>query len=635
MNTKEKSHSAPQATPKKYPFWFYIAGALLPFIFLLLIEAGLRIFNYGDNYKVFDKVYSSYDDLLFLNSDVARKYFVNLKNPPTAIADGFAEQKKENTYRIFVLGESSAAGWPYIPNASFPRHLRRMLELKFPDKNFEVINLGMSAVSTYTLRDFTEALIEHSPDLVLVYTGHNEYYGALGVASTQSVAGFPFLNNLYLNLIEFRTVQVFRDAIRLVWGSVASVGSDEKPVQNETLMEQMVGENLVPYNSTLYSAGLKQFESNMRDILDLLRENKVPVILSTLTSNLSGNKPFESVKYEASPEADKIFTQAIDKLRAGDSTAAKKLFEYAKDLDALRFRAPSAINDIIRKLSAEYNLPLADVEAVFSSESPGGITGNNLMVDHLHPNVTGYKLIADTFFDLITENNLKDASSSITKTDLRKISWEKFPFTKLDSVIADLRIKILTGGYPFVPRGEKNKLVESFSPADKVDSLAMFVVDRIMTLDEAHFKLAEFYWQQQKYASAAKEVSVLIEERPFNTSNYEQLINMLIDVKQYDLALPYLQRYDKINSNAYTNKWLGSIYLDRGNHSEALKYLQKSYNLTQNDPQLLYNLAGAYYLNNRPKEAFEAIRQCLSINPQNRAAQSFYSQLKPLVESLK
>lgn len=112
MTKKDKSPVAPAAQPKKYPFWFYFAAAFLPFIFLLLIEAGLRIFNYGDDYKVFDKVYSSYSDLLFLNSDVARKYFVNLKNPPTAIADGFSEQKKENTYRIFVLGESSAAGWP-------------------------------------------------------------------------------------------------------------------------------------------------------------------------------------------------------------------------------------------------------------------------------------------------------------------------------------------------------------------------------------------------------------------------------------------------------------------------------------------------------------------------------------------
>lgn len=636
MKNKKAAPLQESQNTKKYPVWFYLVAILFPFLFIILLETGLRIFNYGDSFKVFDKVYSSYSDLLFLNPDLAKKYFVNLDNPPTAIADGFPEKKGENTFRVFVLGESSAAGWPYIPNASFPRHLRRKLELYFPEKNIEVINLGMSAISTYTLRDFTRALIKQHPDLVLIYTGHNEYYGALGAASTQSIAGLPFLNNLYLRLIDFRTVQLLRDAIRFVKGSVAKVGSGGQPDQNETLMARMVGENLVPYKSRLFNTGLEQFESNMRDILELLKSENIPVILSTLTSNIKDIKPFESVKAEGYPEALSVYNDAVKKSEAGDSASAKKLFVYARDLDALRFRAPSEVNRIIKRLAAEYSLPLAEVESVFDSLSPGNITGNNLMVDHLHPNTRGYKIIADVFFEtMVKEKFLPPLDTTRNRDEIEIYLQSAFPFTELDSVIADIRIRILTGGYPFTKKGEKNKLIEDFKPVNKRDTLAMLVIDKLKTLDEAHIELAESFWKKGDYKSAAREISVLIEERPFNTSNYEQLINMLIDVKQYDLALPYLKRYDKISSNAYTNKWLGAIYLERGDNVTALSYLQKSYTLKQNDPQLLYNLAGAYYLNNRPREAFEAITQCLKINPQNKAAQSFYSQLKPLIESLR
>ncbi len=628
--TKKKSGTTPPVK-KNYPKWFYLIALVIPFILIILIEAGLRIFNYGQSYNIFGSVYPAYPNMLFLNPATAKKYFVNLQNPPTAIPDGFSSSKSSNTFRVFVLGESSAAGWPYIPNASFPRHIKRKLELLYPGNRIEVINLGMSAICTYTLRDYAEALTEQSPDLVLIYTGHNEYYGALGVASTQSVAGFSFLNRLYLDLIGFRSIQLLRNSISWIMGAVSARDIAGSPSQNETLMSRMVGENLVPYNSSLYKAGIEQFESNMREIIELLKERNIPVVLSTLTSNLRGIKPFESFNDAGLPGADKIYEEAARQLSAGDTASAKKSYLYARDLDALRFRAPSEFNNIIKKLASEYQVPYADIENVFNQNSPYGITGNNLMVDHLHPDLRGYRLIADEFFRIMQENSFLPVAKKLSLTDdqINNYLSSEFPFTKLDSAIADLRIKILTGGYPFKPKGEKNLLVSEFRPSDVTDSLAMMVVDRVLSLEEAHAKAAERFWEKSDYASAAKEIGVLIGERPFNHSNYEQLITMLIDQGQFDLALPYLRKYEKVNSGAFTNKWIGGIYLNKGDHVTALPYLQKSYSYKADDPQLLYNLSGAYYLNKRPKEAYEAIRQCLAINPQNEAAQALYSQLRP------
>jgi len=37
----------------------------------------------------------------------------------------------------------------------------------------------MAAINSYALLDMVDEVIQQSPDAVLIYTGHNEYYGAL------------------------------------------------------------------------------------------------------------------------------------------------------------------------------------------------------------------------------------------------------------------------------------------------------------------------------------------------------------------------------------------------------------------------------------------------------------------------
>ncbi len=51
--------------------------------------------------------------------------------------------------------------------------------------------MGISAINSITLRDIIDDVLEENPDLIIIYTGHNEYYGALGPAS--NISGF---NNL-------------------------------------------------------------------------------------------------------------------------------------------------------------------------------------------------------------------------------------------------------------------------------------------------------------------------------------------------------------------------------------------------------------------------------------------------------
>jgi hypothetical protein len=90
-----------------------------------------------------------------------------------------------------ILGESSAAGFPFEPNGGFSRFLDQRLSILYPKKKFEIVNLGIAAINSYAIMDILEDVIDQKPDLVLIYTGHNEYYGALGAASVTSIASSP------------------------------------------------------------------------------------------------------------------------------------------------------------------------------------------------------------------------------------------------------------------------------------------------------------------------------------------------------------------------------------------------------------------------------------------------------------
>ncbi len=71
-------------------------------------------------------------------------------------------------------------------------------QIHFQIKKIEIINTAMTAVNTYTILDFMDEVIAQKPDAILIYAGHNEFYGALGVASMESLGKYPFFVRTFL-----------------------------------------------------------------------------------------------------------------------------------------------------------------------------------------------------------------------------------------------------------------------------------------------------------------------------------------------------------------------------------------------------------------------------------------------------
>lgn len=628
---KENNSIKTESKSKKPPKWFYLILILIPILFFVLLELGLRIFNYGYDFTVFKVVTDYHADKLFLNPEIPYKYFYGTRSVPSALPDGFDKDKKPNAFRVFVLGGSSTAGWPYVPNASFPRQLKRKLELLYPQNNIEVINLGISAINSYTLRDFIPAILDQKPDLILIYAGHNEYYGALGVGSTVSVGSARELVNLYLWFYNFKTTQLLRDFISWVYGLFKD-SQKATEVSNETLMSQMIGNSLIAYDSDEYWAGIKQFEGNLDDIIEMIRDKNVPVIIGKLTSNLREQKPFVSIETEKYPAAEEVFIKANEELEKGNIEEARKLFFLAKEFDALRFRAPQKINDVISEIGNKFKVPVVDIDSVFRKFSPYELVGYNLTVDHLHPNIDGYRLIADTFYDEMKKRNLlpKGQRADLSEEKADSILKANFPFTALDSTLANFSIIVLTGQYPFVPKGTPNYKMLNYKMSSIVDTIAAQIFNKQLKWETAHSKLAEYYLNRNEIDKFIKEMEAIIAERPYYDVPYRTLAAYLIDKGYVERAIPYLKKLDEIKSDFFSNKWLGQVYLKLNKAETALPYLQKAVQFGEADYQLWYNLAGAYYLNGNVDLAITSIERSLQLNPKNPLAINFYNQIKSL-----
>ncbi len=440
---------------------FKIIAAALPIILILLVEVVLRLFGYGEGYQLFNRVRGENGiEYLVVNPNLSKKYFKDTDFRADSQSDLFLRQKTDSTFRVFVQGASTVVGYPFYRGASFPRLLKHRLSRTFPEKNVEVVNTGITAVNSYTLWDVTDKIIDQKPDLVIIYAGHNEYYGALGVGSSASVGSHPVLVRSYLKLKNLRFFQLIENALTGLMGTGAQ---NKKSVTETTLMEVMAREQEIPLNSEAFTAGISQFEGNLKRILDKYERHGIPVILSTLVSNEKDVKPFisddldkenfvESIE-KSKPEVHELAQKNADAAyilgqhyleRNPDS--AKKYLHLAKELDLLRFRAPEKINEVIMQQAHERKLPLVDMKNIFESKVPNGILGDELVAEHVHPNVEGYFVMADAFYEKVKALNLlENWENYVTYEE----AFDDIPVTQIDSLKGKLAVEILKQSWPY------------------------------------------------------------------------------------------------------------------------------------------------------------------------------------------
>lgn len=564
----------------------------IPFIIIFVLEVTLRFANYGEDYQLFHRIpEKDKPDYLVMNKDLAKKYFKDNNLKSDNQSDLFLKEKPDNTFRVFVQGASTVVGFPFYRSGSFPRMLKHRLSLTFPKKNIEVINTGMTAVNSYTLWDLTEAIIQQQPDLIIIYTGHNEYYGAFGVGSAISSNSHAMAIKSYLKLKKLRIFQLFENTFNRLFPSRIQLPSN----RTTTLMEVMAKEQSIPYNSEVFNEGISQFKNNLNDILSKYKKHKIPVILSTVVSNEKDVIPFisdtisnlekfvEDVKSEK-PEA-KVIAQnnAHAAYHLGsfyyeiNLDTSKKYLHLAKELDLLRFRAPQKINDIIVELSHKYNVSLVDMKSVFEAHSQNGIVGNNLMTEHVHPNIEGQFLMADAFYEKIKELDiLQDWRNYIPFKEAKN----DIPVTLIDSLQGMIVIEKLKDSWPFnlTKRNYRSNIGTNEGNIDKLTEIKMAqdINLKIRKWNDVMALAYRMYASDKEYEQGLRVAQSLIFEFPEQGVVYRMAGDMCMKLEDYQKAVFYYTRYDHFEASSDSAEKLATAYLYLNDLDLASKTLSEA-----------------------------------------------------------
>ena len=577
---------------------FKIIAVLLPFFIIFLAEVSLRVFKYGNSFDLFVEYPQSPGYLVF-NPHASERYFPDKKFATVGNNEFFKKKKDANTIRFFVLGESTSIGYPYFHNASFHRWLLYRLMHTYPDKNFEIINLSLTAVNSYTIKGFAKELINYEPDAVLIYVGQNEYYGVLGVGSTQSIGGSTELVDFILKLRTLKTVQwatnVYQTTVKFF---------RSKDIRTEvTRMEMMVGNQQIPFQSELFKRGIDQFLTNMTETLSILNKNKIPVFFSNLIYNEKDLVPFISsdvddakcpgfnTEYKSGLEAlgkgdslaafhllsgaNRIFSghagcnYKLGQLEyaKGDFTQAKSYFVHAKEMDELRFRAPEELNKVIANLCSQFpNAHLVDTKTKFENSAENKILGDNLLTDHVHPNLTGFALMSDAFYkSMKSEKMFPEAGTEMSFARLQK----EMPITETDSLSGVFRIHNLKSHWPYNDPRYKNGLPVQTIEEQMADKLARNEIK----WTEANDNLYAYYMGNKQPEKAEKVAESMVYENTYDPAPYEKVAMVNGQMGREDKAVFYFRKSFELAPSFDKARYLFVIYLKMDHPNESLPFL--------------------------------------------------------------
>ncbi|MEO8885807.1 MAG: hypothetical protein ABI367_07065 [Mucilaginibacter sp.] len=554
--------------------WFKILAVMLPVIILLVTELMLRVFHYGQDTQLFIQDPDA-PNYYVINKYASQRYFSDEGNATLGSIDPFLIIKPKNTVRIFVLGESTTAGYPYYHNGSFHKWLLYRLMHTYTNTHFEIVNVSLTAVNSYTVLDFGNQIVDYEPDAVLVYTGHNEYYGALGVGSTSHIANSRMLIKAVLTLRKLRLVQLIDNII----ATFKKVLSGNVIDQRENLMKRMAANQEIAFGSEQYNAGISQYQQNMDELCQLLCSKNIPLFLSTLVSNEKDQKPFISGKQQ--DNADLQFEQANKLYEARSYILARRHYIRAKEFDKLRFRAPEAMNETIIALAKKYaNIHLVQAREIFIEHSSNGILGHETLLEHVHPNLYGYALLSEAFYQAIEKAGLLKTKPQKQMSFSELLT--QMPVTQVDSLYGAYTIMMLESGWPFnkpIPKNFKRGMTISEQLAGALS------VNRISWMDAMN-QLFQYSMKSNDKKTALKAVEAVILEMPRNTIYKTYAGRISFDLGDYQNAVYYFKLafdQEQIFENAQN---LFLVLLKTDQPEKALVYIQTASRLHPQDTKL-------------------------------------------------
>lgn len=637
---QEKKLIAPK---RRVPLAFKILLPVFGVLLLVVAELVLRLVGYGSGYRLFER--DRRDDgteIYRLNPNAAERFFFRRVEgkavaPSRVLPVEFPVKKPADTIRIVALGGSTTAGFPYPRSGAFPGFLKAQLSDLHQDKKFEVINCGLTALNSYSVLDFVPEVLRCNPDLIVVYSGHNEFYGALGVGSSQSVASSRAITRLFMKIQKIRLYQAFR-------GLIESLRKPPEGKSQTTLIRAMAKDQEIWVDSRKFAAAEAAFRANLEAVLRKARRRHVPVVLCTLISNVRDLSPMISAHAKDWAKArnlqwDSTLRAAITLEKDGDTTGAiaqyrslldlddqyaeahfrlarvlaalgkwdeaRGEYEQALRYDALRFRAPPGFNRILREVASESKsgdlkapVILADVEPFVSEKAAGGVIGYDLMTDHLHPNTTGTCLIAQSICEALSSSTIASRFGETWDFSRLRDVGEYEPLVGVSAIekyFASSIILSLYSGFPFDTQIDHDQVIQTLE-------LNYFHAWKALSPEEAEVAL------ESPSSRRTFDVHMALAERHFTNQDYSRAAEAYrAAIRQRGQGAP----------EQYQRAWVGIAESERklGHFSEAVAAYTEALKIKGNAKPIWYNIGRIYMAMLKYDEAEKAFQQVLALEP--------------------
>lgn len=644
---------------------FALVALSLPFLLLGVLEVCLRLTGYGQDTAFFRVEREASGKNFLINNDpfMLRFFPSELARWPRSFR--IEAEKPEEVRRIFILGESAAMGDPQ-PSVGASHILEILLREKFPKQKFQVINLGITAINSHVILPIAQEVAARGRgDLWIIYMGNNEMVGPFGAASAFGVRAAPLpLVRLTLAL---RKSRIGQSAVALQ----RALGGDSTNTAWRGMA--MFLQNQVPPDDDRRETVYRNFDRNLRDIVQAGQRSKAKIVLCTVSVNLRDCPPFASLANSDLPGGDKdqfdtlyadavrlqtnqsceaataLFerTARIDPdyaelqfrwaqclLNGTNTGTAKERFQMACDVDALPFRADSRVNQIIRSIASERasdNLVLCDAEAALAAAAVDGIAGDESFFEHVHFNFDGNYRLAKVWAEHIERLLPGDISRSATagwasqdfcEREIGLSDWNRL--SVISSVLSRLGLPPLTAQLNNATRTEvlqrewkaireRQRRTNAVSMARAQFEAALARSPQDAALLENYGTFLESVGDREGALTAYSKVRKLLPHDVHSGLKSGQLLRELGRLAE---AKPVLQDMAE-RRPSLPEPWyqLGRAFFDEGDYLKALECFDRVARIHPSDANCLIYKARALSRLNRRTEAMQVYRESIRINP--------------------
>jgi Flp pilus assembly protein TadD len=360
----------------------------------------------------------------------------------------FPAEKPADTYRVFCLGGSTTYGRPYDDTTSFCGWLRELLPTADPSRRWEVVNAGGISYASYRVAALAEEIAEYEPDLLIVYSGHNEFLEHRTYATILETPGI--LRDVGAVAARTRTYAALRNVLDRAPGAR---GRDRfvLPAEVDTILDRSVGPEHYRRDEALRSNVALHYRGNLERIARIARRAGADMLMVVPAANLADFAPFKSEHRDGLTAPDRQHWQrsvdeartafaddrfadalqaiddalAIDDRRADahflrgrvllglDETAlARHAFIRARDEDVCPLRALTELQAIAREVAMQVDIPLIDMVEIVARLSPSRIPGNDVFLDHVHPTIVANGVLASAIVTTMIDRGIVEAAPS-------------------------------------------------------------------------------------------------------------------------------------------------------------------------------------------------------------------------------